>query len=188
MFEVKFSDVIITKVGTERLPDSCLPFGTIQEDHNTKVNVHCAKKRIHLLFRDCSVWSFYEPGYAPFLSARCHSQVVTIKPSKDLKHCMLAVSNVNAVSQAVIKEAVQGFVVVNHVRHSLAVRGTRETREDLFCNCWLRIGNHEKLYCRWTRNWKSFNSSALSLPFHQTFSLWPLSNSWMITLQPSHSC
>lgn len=30
-------DLFIAKVGTEKLPDSCLPFGVTVEDHRTKV-------------------------------------------------------------------------------------------------------------------------------------------------------
>ncbi|GMT19095.1 hypothetical protein PFISCL1PPCAC_10392 [Pristionchus fissidentatus] len=36
-FEVNFSDILIAKIGAERLPESCLPFGTKVDDHNTKV-------------------------------------------------------------------------------------------------------------------------------------------------------
>ncbi|KHJ78457.1 Pre-mRNA cleavage complex II protein Clp1, partial [Oesophagostomum dentatum] len=36
-FELNFSDVIFCKIGTEKLPESCLPFGSKVEDHQTKV-------------------------------------------------------------------------------------------------------------------------------------------------------
>ncbi|GMR42157.1 hypothetical protein PMAYCL1PPCAC_12352, partial [Pristionchus mayeri] len=36
-FEVNFSDVILAKIGAEQLPESCLPYGTKADDHNTKV-------------------------------------------------------------------------------------------------------------------------------------------------------
>ncbi|WKX98749.1 hypothetical protein Q1695_013993 [Nippostrongylus brasiliensis] len=36
-FEMHFGEVIFCKIGTEKLPESCLPFGSKVEDHNTKV-------------------------------------------------------------------------------------------------------------------------------------------------------
>ncbi|EPB71382.1 hypothetical protein ANCCEY_09515 [Ancylostoma ceylanicum] len=36
-FELNFSEVIFCKIGTEKLPESCLPFGSKVEDHQTKV-------------------------------------------------------------------------------------------------------------------------------------------------------
>ncbi|PIO76356.1 Pre-mRNA cleavage complex II protein Clp1 [Teladorsagia circumcincta] len=36
-YEMTFADVIFCKIGTEKLPESCLPFGSKVEDHQTKV-------------------------------------------------------------------------------------------------------------------------------------------------------
>ncbi|KAK6743657.1 hypothetical protein RB195_010753 [Necator americanus] len=36
-FELNFSEVIFCKIGTEKVPESCLPFGSKVEDHQTKV-------------------------------------------------------------------------------------------------------------------------------------------------------
>uniref|UniRef100_A0A914RU84 Pre-mRNA cleavage complex subunit Clp1 C-terminal domain-containing protein n=1 Tax=Parascaris equorum TaxID=6256 RepID=A0A914RU84_PAREQ len=36
-FEVKFEEVVICKIGGDRLPPECLPFGMKIEDHRTKV-------------------------------------------------------------------------------------------------------------------------------------------------------
>ncbi|VDM59827.1 unnamed protein product [Angiostrongylus costaricensis] len=36
-FELNFAEVIFCKIGTEKLPESCLPFGSKIEDHQTKV-------------------------------------------------------------------------------------------------------------------------------------------------------
>ncbi|KAK6019829.1 Pre-mRNA cleavage complex II protein Clp1 [Ostertagia ostertagi] len=36
-YEMGFADVIFCKIGTEKLPESCLPFGSKVEDHQTKI-------------------------------------------------------------------------------------------------------------------------------------------------------
>ncbi|CAI4231496.1 unnamed protein product [Auanema sp. JU1783] len=50
-FEMSFSEIILCKIGTDKLPDSCLPFGVKQDDHQTKVVlVPPSADHIHRMF------------------------------------------------------------------------------------------------------------------------------------------
>ncbi|KAE9415058.1 hypothetical protein Angca_009012 [Angiostrongylus cantonensis] len=95
-FELNFAEMIFCKIGTEKLPESCLPFGSKIEDHQTKVCHHngdTASLKI-LLFS---------------------IKVLPINPSSDMAHRMFAVTPCPTVSQAVLKESVLGFVVITEI-------------------------------------------------------------------------
>ncbi|CAD6185939.1 unnamed protein product [Caenorhabditis auriculariae] len=50
-FDIQVSDVILCKIGTEKIPESCLPFGVEPENHETKVvDMSLAPDLVHHLF------------------------------------------------------------------------------------------------------------------------------------------
>jgi len=85
-FELRFEEVIIVKVGTEELPDSCLPYGMKPEDHRTKVVT--VRPTLHLAHRvvalsgcanpDQEVLSSNVLGFLTIQSVDVEKRVITV--------------------------------------------------------------------------------------------------------------
>lgn len=110
-FEVNFSDVLLAKIGTEQLPESCLPFGAKVEDHKTKVvGVKPSGSLVHCLLAispssviSQSVLKETVLGFVVVNEVNEESQTLTIlSPQQDLPSKVLVVTAIKFVDDRTI--------------------------------------------------------------------------------------
>uniref|UniRef100_A0A0R3RJW0 Clp1 domain-containing protein n=1 Tax=Elaeophora elaphi TaxID=1147741 RepID=A0A0R3RJW0_9BILA len=96
-FELSFDEVQFCKIGCERLPIECLPFGMKVEDHRTKVLISFSPSQT-------PVWGYCNRVY-----------VVPVEPSGDLVHHLVSLSLCTTIDQSVLTTNVMGFIVITAV-------------------------------------------------------------------------
>ncbi|VDK84001.1 unnamed protein product, partial [Onchocerca ochengi] len=86
-FELSFDEVQFCKIGCERLPIECLPFGMKIDDHRTKVLTSFSPSR----------------------------NVVPLEPTADLVHHLASLSMCTTIDQSILSTNVMGFIVITAV-------------------------------------------------------------------------